>query len=210
MSERETTHKTYHPEASKKAILDTAEELFAEKGYDGVSIQQISAQAGVSRGTPGYFFGSKEKLYQAMLERALQIPVALVERVREQAVQPGARPRDVMRQAIEGYIDFLAAHPHIIRIISWEELSSGRYLGELPSFLSLLQSLLASLSEELGWKGDARQLVLDVIALCYFPFAYTQTLRPLGLNVRDPDFLVQRKQHVIRQVLGEEDEASTR
>ncbi len=69
---------------------------------------------------------------------------------------------------------------------------------------------LASLSEELGWKGDARQLVLDVIALCYFPFAYTQTLRPLGLNVRDPDFLVQRKQHVIRQVLGEEDEASTR
>ena len=210
MSERETTHKTYHPEASKKAILDAAEELFAEKGFKGVSIQEISVQAGVSRGTPGYFFGSKEKLYQAMLERALQIPVTLVARVREQAVQSEARPRDVMRQAIEGYIDFLATHPHLIRIISWEELNGGRYLGELPGFLSLLQSLLTSLSEELGWKGDARQLVLDVIALCYFPFAYTQTLKPLGLNVHGPDFLLRRKQHVVRQLLGEEDEASPR
>lgn len=38
----------------------------------------------------------------------------------------------------------------------------------------------------------------------YFPFAYTQTLKPLGLNVHDPDFLVQRKRHVIRHLLGEE------
>ena len=54
---------------SREAILDAAEELFALHGYDGTSLNQVGTQAGVSRGTPGYFFGSKEALYQAVLER---------------------------------------------------------------------------------------------------------------------------------------------
>ncbi|MGH2494887.1 MAG: TetR family transcriptional regulator [Ktedonobacteraceae bacterium] len=207
MGERERTRKTYHPEASKKAILDAAEELFAEKGFEAASIQEISTRAAVSRGTPGYFFGSKEKLYQAVLERALQIPTDLVVRVRERGVQPGVTAREVMGEAIGGYIDWLAAHPQIIRIIGWEELNGGRYLGDLPGLLSLLQNLLASLSEELGWTGDARQFVLDLIALCYFPLAYTQTLKSLDFDAHDPHFLAQRKQHVIRQLLGEDQKA---
>lgn len=206
---KETTHKTYHPEANKIAILDAAEELFAEKGFEATSIQEISSRAGVSRGTPGYFFGSKEKLYQAMLERAFQIPTDLVVRVRDRAVRPGARARDVMSEAIDGYIDWLATHPQIIRIIGWEELNGARYLGELPGFLSLLQDLLASLHEELGWQGDARQFVVDLIALCYFPLAYRQTLRSLIPAIHTPDFLAQRKQHVIHQLLGEDDSSIT-
>lgn len=204
MAERETTPKTYHAEANKKAILDAAEELFAEKGFEAASIQEISSRAGVSRGTPGYFFGSKDKLYQAVLERALQIPADLVARVRERGVQPGVKAREVMSEAIGGYIDWLATHPRIVRIIGWEELNGGRYLGELPGFLSLLQDLLESLSEELGWTGDAREFVLDLIALCYFPLAYTQTLKSLDFDAHDLHFLAQRKQHVIRQLLGED------
>src|SRR5215471_260811 len=51
VSKQETMRKVYHPEASKKAILDAAEELFAEKGFEAASIQEISTRAGVSRGT---------------------------------------------------------------------------------------------------------------------------------------------------------------
>ena len=55
---------------SRAAILDAAERLFAERGYDATSLHDVGAAAGVSRGTPGYFFGSKPDLYQAVLERA--------------------------------------------------------------------------------------------------------------------------------------------
>lgn len=204
MGEQEVVRKIYNPEASKKAILDAAEEIFAEKGFEAASIQEISTRAGVSRGTPGYFFGSKEKLYQAVLERAFQIPNDLVARVRKQSAQPGASARDIIAEAIDGYLDFLALHPHIVRIIGWEELNGGRYLGDLPSFLALLQNMLTTLSTELGWKGDPRQFVLDLLALCYFPMAYTQTLRSLDLHVHDPKFLAQRKQHILHQLLGEQ------
>jgi hypothetical protein len=44
---------------------------------------------------------------------------------------------------------------------------------------------------------DPRQLVISVIALCFFPFAHQATLlSPLGLNVQDPRFLTDRKAHI--------------
>lgn len=205
MGEGKKTRKAEAAEASKRIILDAAEALFAEKGFEATSLQEISSRAGVARGLPGYFFGSKALLYRAVLERALQIPTDLVARMREQTTQPAGSARDVVGEAISSYIDWLAAHPQIVRIIGWEELSGGRYLGELPGFIALLQDILGALSQDLGWKGDPRQFVVDLIALCYFPFAYTQTLKSLDLNIHDSDFLAQRKQHVIRQLLGKAD-----
>src|SRR3712207_8964122 len=49
-------------ERSRAAILDAAETLFAERGYDAVSLQEIGVAAALSRGAPNYFFGSKQDL----------------------------------------------------------------------------------------------------------------------------------------------------
>ncbi|MGI9120817.1 MAG: TetR/AcrR family transcriptional regulator, partial [Acidimicrobiales bacterium] len=57
-------------DASRAAILDVAESVFAERGFDGTSMQDIATAAGVSRGMPGYAFGSKASLYEAVLDRA--------------------------------------------------------------------------------------------------------------------------------------------
>ena len=53
---------------SRRAILDAAETLFAQRGFEAVSLQEIGDAAGLSRGTPNYFFGSKQDLYVAVLE----------------------------------------------------------------------------------------------------------------------------------------------
>ena len=57
---------------TREAILDAAEALFAERGYEATSLNDIGAAASVSRGTPGYFFGSKLELYRAVLARCLE------------------------------------------------------------------------------------------------------------------------------------------
>ena len=54
---------------TRAAILDAAEQLFAERGFDATSLNDIAREAHVSRATPSYFFGSKEGLYVAVLER---------------------------------------------------------------------------------------------------------------------------------------------
>lgn len=55
---------------SRSAILTAAEYVFSAHGYDGTSLADIAALSGLSRGTPSYFFGSKEKLYIEVLDLA--------------------------------------------------------------------------------------------------------------------------------------------
>ena len=61
-----------NPARTRAAILDAAEKLFAQKGFDATSLNEVGLASGVSRGTPGYFFGSKAELYQAVLDRSLR------------------------------------------------------------------------------------------------------------------------------------------
>ena len=49
-------------------IIETAERLFAERGFDGTSVRDIAHEAGVNIAMISYYFGSKEKLMEALLE----------------------------------------------------------------------------------------------------------------------------------------------
>ena len=199
-----STRRTEAAEASKKAILDAAEAIFAEKGYEATSLQEICDRAGVTRGLPTYFFGSKEELYHAVLERifALSLTHELLKLLREQTRDADARPEDGLRVVIERLFDFLVAHPAFIRITEWEALNGGRYLGDLPRLVMTLHEALRVLQEEVKWPMDAEQFLIDLVALCWFPLAQASTfLKPLGVDISNPDFLARRKQHVVSLLL---------
>lgn len=55
----------------KDHILDVAERVFAEKGFDGASTRLISGEAGVNMAMLNYYFGSKEGLFLAIIERKI-------------------------------------------------------------------------------------------------------------------------------------------
>ncbi len=211
-SREKSTRRTEAAETSKKAILDAAEALFAEKGYDATSLQEICDRAGVTRGLPNYFFGSKEELYRSVLERtfALTLTRELLTFLREQAHRPDARLEESLRIAIERIFDFFVTNPTFIRLTEWEALNGGRYLGSLPMLITTLREAIQVLSEEVGWHNDVEQFLIDLVALCWFPVAHTDTfLKPLGVDGRDPDFLARRKQHVVNLLLERERSRST-
>ena len=56
-------------EERKNEILDVAEELFAEKGFDSASTNDIINRIGIARGTLYHHFGSKEEILDAIVER---------------------------------------------------------------------------------------------------------------------------------------------
>src|SRR5437763_12019602 len=57
--------------ATQANILDTAEALFMEHGFEATSLRQITAAAGVNIAAVNYHFGSKEELFQTVLTRRL-------------------------------------------------------------------------------------------------------------------------------------------
>jgi AcrR family transcriptional regulator len=194
------------PERTRQEILDAAEMLFADKGYESTSLQEIGGVAGFSRGTPGYFFGSKALLYEAVLERAFDEELAVVGRRLAEAVASGAGPEAELTAAIEGLFDFVDARPNFLRLVEREALGpvpDGR--GGLR-FTRAMQDGLAVTADLLA-RGpfrpvDPAHLLLDVLALCWFPAVHAETfVRALGLDPDAPSFKAARKRHVVEMVL---------
>ncbi len=78
---------------TKTRILDVAEELFMEHGFEATSLRQLTSAAGVNLAAVNYHFGSKEELFQSVLTRRLdpmnQERIELLERLeRESAGKP--------------------------------------------------------------------------------------------------------------------------
>ncbi|MFZ5624641.1 MAG: TetR/AcrR family transcriptional regulator, partial [Gemmatimonadota bacterium] len=124
---------------TREAILDAAERLFAERGFEATSLSEVGAAAGVSRGTPGYFFGSKEELYRAVFARCFQEVREAVETGRQRALASQEPPEVVLAGAVGEYFDFLRARPNFIRLVEREALGDGRMLADLPLVSGTLQ-----------------------------------------------------------------------
>ncbi len=82
-------------EERRNEILDTAEQLFIEKGYDSASTNDILDRIGIARGTLYYHFGSKEEILDAIIERLTD---RIVQRVSEAA---GDKQRPVLERLIK-------------------------------------------------------------------------------------------------------------
>lgn len=197
------------PDRSRSAILDAAEFLFATKGYGETSLADVGARARVSRGTPGYFFGSKEGLHGAVLGRCFGHALDAVRSGRLRAERSGKPAEEVLAGAVADYVEFVAAHPHFVRLIHREALGDGPGSGGGGGTegFAVGAEAVAALAQELGYPDSAtdavRHLVLSLIALTWFPELHRRTLVPsLGLDANDPQFLERRKQHITALLAG--------
>lgn len=202
---KQINDKERNPTRSRESILDAAEELFAHQGYEGTSLNQVGMKAGVSRGTPGYFFGSKESLYQAVLERCFRRVRDAIRSGRDRALASQEPPEVVLAGAVAEYFDFIMENPNFVRLMEREALSGADQLTRLPS-ANIAAEAVSAISDELGLDTtqgvEAAHLVLSIIGLCWFPAVHASTVMPaLGFNAADDVFREQRKQHVVDLVL---------
>ena len=58
---------------TKRKIFETSMKLFAEKGYDATSIEEITAVVGVAKGTLYYHFSSKEEIFNFLVEEGMKL-----------------------------------------------------------------------------------------------------------------------------------------
>ena len=101
-----------NPEQRRKQILDAANALFAERGYEEVSVEDIASAAGVARGLVHHYFGGRKQVYIALLER--------LGTVREQQLPP-----PVGRSARSRLAD------DVSRWLDWTEQNRTIWLGTL-------------------------------------------------------------------------------
>ncbi|MEM6913572.1 MAG: TetR/AcrR family transcriptional regulator, partial [Pseudomonadota bacterium] len=84
-------------------LLDTAEELFAERGYFGVSVRDITERASLRNASVNYHFASKEKLFMAVIDRRIE-PLAQIRTERLHAVDVSpTRPQSSARHIVDSF-----------------------------------------------------------------------------------------------------------
>lgn len=99
----------------KEKILEAAEELFAEKGFEGTSVRDIAQKADVNIAMISYYFGSKEKLLEALIEMHSGYATVQLEELRS---NPSLDPWTKVEKMVDHYVDRLFNHFRFHNIMS--------------------------------------------------------------------------------------------
>ena len=111
--------------ATREALLASATELFAERGYDGVPVWAIAAKAGVNKAMISYHFGGKRNLYRAIVDDMF---AEVVSRVEDIADSPRPAP-EALRQVVADVAEVATRRrPHVCTMMLREVLEGGKRL----------------------------------------------------------------------------------
>lgn len=168
----------------KTQLLDEAERLFAEQGFAATPVREISSAAGVNPALVHYYFGNKQELLLAVLDRTLEPLAAALAAMKD---QEGVSPQ----QIVSLLITMAGEHPAFPRLVVREiMLSSGemqerfiqhyapRLGGALPALLSREQQQGRIRSEV-----DPATAAIMLLSLSMFPFV-ARTVAESALGIR--------------------------
>jgi len=100
----------------KIQILEVAEKLFSEKGFEGTSIRDISKHAKINIAMVSYYFGSKERLLEALIiYKTSDLKLKL-----ENLLQENLEPIEKVNKLIEIYINRINCNKGIFRVLHFE------------------------------------------------------------------------------------------
>ncbi len=148
--------------STRDQILDEALHCFAEKGYEGTSLNDIAAGVGIRRPSLLHHFPSKEALYGDVFERLLS---DWLERL-DAAVAMTAVGWDKAELVLRACLDLFAETPDYVRIMRREALDGGVHLGiDLsgvlrPFFDSAVEYLESQMQQGIFQVHDARHLLI--------------------------------------------------
>ncbi len=139
--------------ATMEKLLDAAAQLFDNKGYFNVSIKEIGLTAGCNSALISYYFGSKQKLYQAVVLRQLDFLQQVKETVSAMGLSPLEKIKQYFLRILESQLD-----PHVHVNILYQEIlhPSGLITEEPWQKIFQLEDYVHSLLEKALTSGQLR------------------------------------------------------
>jgi AcrR family transcriptional regulator len=164
----------------REQLLDVARALFAEKGFDAASVEEIAHRANVSKPVVYEHFGGKEGIYAVVVDREMD---ALLTRMTI-ALAEDAHPRVLLERAAGALLDYVDSSAAGFRIM----VRDSPVATSTGTFASLLSDIASQVEHILGTQFDLRGYDPDLAAL------YSQALVGMvaltgqwWLEVRKPD-----------------------
>ena len=184
---------------TKEKILESAHLLFEEKGFNGVTMREISAKSGINKGLLHYYFKSKQAIFLGVFRQVIKYVFLNVSEILERKDIDFDTKVDLL---VDQYILLLSKHPKLPLFVLSE-------LGKLPDFVEGTQIALtlkkaATLLEENLKEvkkvepGEGFHFLMSLASLCVFPFVASpiiDIIKPKDFKSH-ADFMESRKVYI--------------
>ena len=131
--------RVYDVQRTREAILNAAEAVFAEHGFDGTSMDAIAQASGYNKSLLFQYFGDKLGLYTQVLKRADRETGELMVRVftplleDETLAFDADRFRDFLRSTCGAFFDYMVERPQVMRLFNWEQAEGWQTFTRIAS-----------------------------------------------------------------------------
>jgi len=141
------------PEANRASMVAAATDEFAARGFKGASMDAIAARTHTTRALINYYFGSKEKLYLAVLEQVY----AQIREAEGKLDLDHLAPVDAVRRIVEFTYTYYLTHEGFVRLVVAENQARGRHLRKSPAMRTLNRPIIDRLARVIE-RGQAEGL----------------------------------------------------
>jgi TetR/AcrR family transcriptional regulator len=196
------------PDKTRETILRAAQDEFAAKGLFGGRVNEIARQAGANKRMIYHYFGSKEGLYLAALERVY----AGLRGTELTLHLDHLEPEVAIRRLVEFNFDYSNEHPELISLINSENLHHARHLKRSKKVRELHSPFVRMIGDILkrgAAKGvfrrglDPVEVYITIAAVGYFYLSNNWTLSAIfGRDLGTPAALAKRKRHNVDMILS--------
>jgi AcrR family transcriptional regulator len=177
---------------TRNDILEIAGREFADHGYSGARVDEIAARTRTTKRMIYYYFGGKQQLYQAVLERAY----SQIRRAEQDVSIDQADPVAAIRSLAEVTFDHHESHPDFIRLVTIENVHRGEHIrrsAEIVMVNSPAIELIAEILKRGRAEGvfrrpaDAVDVHMMISGFCFFRVANRYTFGAIfGRDLTDP------------------------
>ncbi|CDA83697.1 uncharacterized protein BN772_02167 [Bacteroides sp. CAG:754] len=189
----------------ERQIIETAQQLFIEKGFAGTSMSDIAATVGINRPTLHYYFRTKDKMFKAVFG---SIVISLMPKIHD-IIKLDIPFVDRMGMVLDEYIELFTKEPYLPKFICGEIQRDVNHLLEVAkelqfeATLSLVKdTLLAEMEAGKIKKVPLPMVFLTFYSLLTYPFLVRNLITTLFLDNEEDftSFLQEWKQHIITEL----------
>ena len=145
----------------REQLIEIARTVFSEKGFDGASVEEIAARAGVSKPVVYEHFGGKEGVYAVVVDREVRQLLGMMREALD-----GGTPRLLLEQAAFALLDYIEQSSEGFRILVRDTplgSASGSYVSIISDIATRVEGILVDEFKKRGFDAKAAPMYSQML-----------------------------------------------
>jgi TetR/AcrR family transcriptional regulator len=184
---------------TQNKIAETARELFIEKGFDGVKMQELANRAGVNKGLLHHYFNNKKSLFETVFTEAIDQLFGKI----QSSLNKEGNIISKINAIVDAYFDMLIANPKLPVFVFFELNKSPERIKELFNSKRIGILIEGLMKENKGLtKKKVIHVILTIVSLSVFPFMAKPIVMEMAKSEKNFAMLIEERRPMVKMIIS--------